>query len=389
MPLGTHSAHTGAKKSAQGALWPFAASGQRRQLHYVWKLTTVSSLVGKRAKVSGVGMNATVHDFGQLCRTADSSILGRPVWTSYSSGTINSAKTWLPSRSTSRFTLPTWPPMRICSEARCRLVGPYNENTDVLWIAANLANGLWGVPYYWAGVFVLEVARFMYPQQHFGLVDNDCVPVTLFEVPDLVALATSQMQWTDLVGKAPYDPKHNDKVGLLLVTEAHLEHNAGLVISIGSRCRPSPITRQSNAEVLAEELADHRFQLLAMARPPTNPTDCSQGATMFTPLVGVPMENSLDLVIVWAMYGSFMCKTFWPMPPLRRRLQATGCLFVGPRRPTQEPYQKRDKHAHRGSPGGHVPPLSKGASPFCRTWKAHAKRCPCQGNICSRLPHSS
>ena len=26
------------------------------------------------------------------------------------------------------------------------------------------------------------------------------------------------------------------------------------------------------------------------------------------------MENSLDLVIVWAMYGSFMCKTFWPMP---------------------------------------------------------------------------
>ena len=154
----------------------------------------------------------------------------------------------------------------------------------------------------------------MYPQQHFGLVDNDCVPVTLFEVPDLVALATSQMQWIDLVGLAPDDPKHNDKVGLLLVTEAHLEYNAGLVISIGSRGRPSPITSQSSADVLAEELADYRLQLLAMARPPINPTDCSQGATMFTPLVGVPMENSLDLVIVWAMYGSFTCKTFWPMP---------------------------------------------------------------------------
>ena len=83
-----------------------------------------------------------------------------------------------------------------------------------------------GVPYYWAGVFVLEVARFMYPQQHFGLVDNDCVPVTLFEVPDLLALATSQMQWTDVVGMAPDDPKRNDKVGLLLVTKAHLEYNA-------------------------------------------------------------------------------------------------------------------------------------------------------------------
>ena len=69
----------------------------------------------------------------------------------------------------------------------------------------------------------------MYPQQHFGLVDNDCVPVTLFEVPDLIALATSQMQWIDLVGMAPDDPKHNDKVGLLLVTEAHLECNVGLV----------------------------------------------------------------------------------------------------------------------------------------------------------------
>ena len=64
----------------------------------------------------------------------------------------------------------------------------------------------------------------------------------------------------------------------------------------------------------AEELADYRSQLLAMARPPVNPTDCSQGGTMFTPLVGVPMENSLDLVTTWAMYGSFTCRTFWPMP---------------------------------------------------------------------------
>ena len=66
------------------------------------------------------------------------------------------------------------------------------------------------------------------------------VPVTLFEMPDLVALATSQLKWTDLVGLAPDDQKHADKVGLLLVTEAHLEYNAGLVISLGSQGRPSP-----------------------------------------------------------------------------------------------------------------------------------------------------
>ena len=52
-----------------------------------------------------------------------------------------------------------------------------------------MRTGFGGVPYYWAGVFVLEVARFMYPQQHFGLVDNDCVPVTLFEAfPKFVEL---------------------------------------------------------------------------------------------------------------------------------------------------------------------------------------------------------
>ena len=38
--------------------------------------------------------------------------------------------------------------------------------------------------------------------------------------------------------------------------------------------------------------------------------------------------------------------------------------------------------AHRGSPGGREPPLSKGVSPYCRTWKDHAKHCPCLVNTC-------
>ena len=71
--------------------------------------------------------------------------------------------------------------------------------------------------------------------------------------------------------------------------------------------------------------------------------------------------------------------------PLRRLVQVTGCRFDGPRRPTQAPYRRRDKYAHRGSPGGHVPLSSKGVYPCCRTWKVRAKLCPCQGNTCSRL----
>lgn len=253
--------------------------------------------------------------------------------------------------------VPYWPAFEAWWLSRCRLVGPHQERTDVLWITADLRNGLWGVPYYWAGVFVLEVARFLYPQQHFGLVDNDCVPVTLFEVPDLVALATSQMQWSDLVGMAPDDPKHDQKVGLLLVTEAHLEYNAGLVISIGSPGRPCPITTQSNAEELADELAEYRMQLLAMARPPVNPTDCSQGGTMFTPLVGVPMASSLDLVMVWAVYGRFMRKTFWPMPSTNPPLTvetAAGQPVRWPKRAhpgaLSEAGQERTPHLTRWAP---------------------------------------
>ena len=57
------------------------------------------------------------------------------------------------------------------------------------------------------------------------------------------------------------------------------------------------------------------------------------------------------------------------LAPLQRLIQVTGCRFDGPRRPTQAPYQRRDKNAHRGSPGGHAPLSSKGVYPCCRTWK--------------------
>ena len=85
-----------------------------------------------------------------------------------------------------------WPAFAAWWASRRRLVGPQEEETEVPWICADNTTGPGRAPYYWAGVFVLEAARFLFPRQHFALIDNDCVPVTLFEAQDLVELARRQ-----------------------------------------------------------------------------------------------------------------------------------------------------------------------------------------------------
>ena len=276
-----------------------------------------------------------------------------------------------------------WPAFAQWWAARRALVGPQQERTDVLWAQATHANGLRAVPYYWAGVFVLEAARFLFPKVHFGLVDNDCVPVTLFEVQDLMALAESQFRWPDLTGYRADPDLVPSKPGMLLFTEAHLEYNAGLVISIGSPNRPSPIEATSTAENLAEELEDYRQQLLAMAAPPECPTEASQGGSLFTPLIGVPMEHSLDLAVVWALYGTYMCYQFWPMP--EGAAHSTSFQSSGQNELTLEPLLTQDKNARPGSPVGPEPPSSKDVCLCYHTYKHPAKLSPCLGSTSFRL----
>lgn len=153
--------------------------------------------------------------------------------------------------------------------AAAQLVGPAAETTDVLWIEANLDSGLSSVPYFWAGVYVLETARFLFPTQHFCLVDNDCVPVTLFEVPDLVRLAEGQY-WSDVMGHSR--PHQTDsKVGMILFTEAHHEYNAGLVVSTGQPLTVDPLQQTQDPVTLAGQVMDSRQALLAKAEP-SNPS---------------------------------------------------------------------------------------------------------------------
>ena len=210
--------------------------------------------------------------------------------------------------------VPHWPAFAAWWASRRCLVGPQEEATDILWVCADATTGLHKVPYYWAGVFVLEAARFLYPAQHFALIDNDCVPVTLFEVQDLLQLAHQQHQWVDLIGCVRSESSSCAGIGMLLFTEAHLEYNAGLVISVGNRSKRSPLEHDTTASTLAKNLQAGRLALVSRARPPVNPSDAVISGTMFTPFVGIAMQTALDLCMVWSLYGLYTCKHFWPSP---------------------------------------------------------------------------
>ena len=226
--------------------------------------------------------------------------------------------------------VPHWPAFAAWWASRRCLVGPQEEATDILWVCADATTGLHKVPYYWAGVFVLEAARFLYPAQH-ALIDNDCVPVTLFEVQDLLQLAHQQHQWVDLIGRARSESSSCAGIGMLLFTEAHLEYNAGLVISIGNRSKHSPLEHDTTASTLAKNLQAGRLALVSRARPPVNPSDTAISGTLFTPFVGIAMQTALDLCMVWSLYGLYMCKHFWPSPVTAPNELGPGSTIKWPR----------------------------------------------------------
>ena len=266
-------------------------------------------------------------------------------------------------------------------EARRVLVGPQQERTDILWVQATHANGFRAIPAdYWAGVFVLEAARFLFPKVHFGLIDNDCVPVTFFEVQDLIALAENQFRWPDLIGYKADPDLARSKPGMLLFTEAHLEYNAGLVISIGSPNRPNPIESTSTAEDLAEELEDCRQQLLAMAAPPECPTEASQSGSR-------SLVCQWSTPWTWPLWGHCMAHTcainFGRCQAVGKGTAATTRLWQrsrGRNEPTQEPLRKLGKSARPGLLAGPEPLLSKDVCQCCRILKDPVRLSPSPGN---------
>ena len=280
--------------------------------------------------------------------------------------------------------VPHWPAFAAWWASRRCLVGPQEEATDILWVCADATTGLHKVPYYWAGVFVLEAARFLYPAQHFALIDNDCVPVTLFEVQDLLQLAHQQHQWVDLIGCARSESSSCAGIGMLLFTEAHLEYNAGLVISIGNRSKHSPLEYDTTASALAKNLQAGRLALVSRARPPVNPSDTAISGTMFTPFVGIAMQTALDLCMVWSLYGLYMCKHFWPSPVTSPDELGPGGTIKWPRQSHPNALTPEGRERTRGSPAGLALPSNREYCQCSQCLQGHAQSRHCQVNTSSR-----
>ena len=203
--------------------------------------------------------------------------------------------------------VPHWPPFCAWWTSRRELKGPAEEATDIVWITAT--DQLDTIPYYWTGPLLLSIARWMFPSCHIALIDNDCVPLALFEMQDLLKLSQQLPEWRSLLEDAPELPP---QIGMILVTEPHFEHNAGLVISPASERMAPDLT------LPVEQLNDH-FQacladFLSSSKPPTDPTEAATSGLLHTPLLGVPCSDTLHHCLAWATLGIYMIHTMWPPP---------------------------------------------------------------------------
>ena len=203
--------------------------------------------------------------------------------------------------------VPHWPPFCSWWNSRRELKGPADEATDIIWITAT--DQLDSTPYYWTGPLLLCIARWLFPSCHIALIDNDCVPLSLFEITDLLKLSQQLPEWRTLIEGDDDSPI---QIGMLLVTEPHFEHNAGLVISPASDL----LAPDLNAPVhkLSEQFLACLAEFLNTSQPPSNPTAAATSGLLHTPLLGVRCTDSLHHCLAWAILGVFMVHTMWPLP---------------------------------------------------------------------------
>ena len=255
--------------------------------------------------------------------------------------------------------------------SRRELKGPAEEATDIVWITAT--DQLDTIPYYWTGPLLLSIARWMFPSCHIALIDNDCVPLALFEMQDLLKLSQQLPEWRSLLEETP---EIHPQIGMILVTEPHFEHNAGLVISPASERMAPDLT------LPVEQISDH-FQVcladfLSSSKPPTDPTEAATTGLLHTPLLGIPCTDTLHHCLAWATLGIYMIHTMWP-PPRRQ---------FGQKWPAPSALRPRHKNEIRQSPCGHEPLSNKAALQSYHQWKGQVKSSLCPAISSSKLPTS-
>ena len=180
-----------------------------------------------------------------------------------------------------------WPAFQPWWTSREQIVGPHKEVTRLVWYHVNAQSGVQYVPHIWAGVFVLLVARFLFPSIHIALVDTDCVPVSLFEIEDLILLSKLQMSAHN-TSTPPGGVSASDQPtpGMILFSEEFHDINAGLVVSIGDPTAAS-IDLSMPVEDLEHVLLASRDVLLASSAPSQPPTAMLRQGTLLTPFLGI------------------------------------------------------------------------------------------------------
>ena len=107
----------------------------------------------------------------------------------------------------------------------------------------------------------------MFPSCNIALIDNDCVPLALFEVADLIKICQQLPDWRTILEGSNGTPP---KIGMILVTEPHFEHNAGLVISPASELLPPDM--EATPDSLSQQQSSLLAEFLATSCPQDNPT---------------------------------------------------------------------------------------------------------------------
>ena len=252
-----------------------------------------------------------------------------------------------------KMSIPHWPPAAAWWASRVPLAGPYCERTEVICIHIGEDTGLSNVHPTWAGTFVLAGMVALYPNIHFALIDNDCLPLTLFEIAELWNMAdphslplgakTRGGGPTATVGNAhPHKRARRDPCpgalppqGVILFTEPRSELNAGLVVVCASGHQPIldlvnlelPETKDAKASDLlqrygAAALRGYRHLMKGYLATCLDPSGLScelastwiQTGLALTPFAFAETRFSVDWALAWALIGEWTIHHLFPPP---------------------------------------------------------------------------